>query len=220
MGARATLTIILLSVVASVAVGSGVLRAQSGEPNTQDIVITNGSASPSVLQVAVGASIRWVNHDTKSHELVLRFDDGFVLPLLDLQPGADFTMAFADNEALKFLSRNAPGVSGSIVIGSASPLPTYATVTAPTTRQNPSQPLSTTEPVIATTATPTATSAVAPTSIPTPPPPSAGGLGLVADGGPTGTLWLGFLGAAVMMLAMSALLHSGSRKRILIERKR
>ncbi len=264
MGVRLLLPFVLMLVVVSVNTAPSVLFAQSGEPNTQDIVITNGSASPSVVQVPVGASIRWINSDSKAHELVLEFDDGFVLPLLNLEPGTDFTMAFTDSEALLFRSLNDAAVTGSITISTATPLntpapttgapipsatavstspaiaatatprpatatptPRVATATPPPPTSTPTNPVSTavanttSEPVVATTATATPTTQVAATTpIPTPPPPAAGGLGLVAEGGPGGVLWLGILGAAVMTFAISALLYSGSKNRITFERRR
>lgn len=241
MGSRRSLSLVAISIVVFFGVLPGAVRAQSGEPNTQDIVITSGSASPSVVQVPVGASIRWINMDAKSHELVLEFSDGFELPLLTLQPGSDFTMAFTDSEALLFRSLNDPGVSGSITVGTASPVSTptptiggivrsaTAVATSPSAAAGPatSTPrpagtanataVATRQPVEA--ATPTRNS-VGSTPVATPPPPAAGGLGLVAERSSGGFFWLGILGAAVMAFAVSALLFSGSKKRITFERRK
>lgn len=239
MSVRLFLPIVALCLLAGVVAVPAGLRAQTGEPNTQNIGITRGNASPSVVQVPVGASIRWVNNDTKVHELVLKFDDGFVLPLPDLEPGADFTMAFTDAESLLFRSVNDPGVRGTITIGTRAPIATNtlapsanaplpaATVFDPpgpeatATATRTIVAIGTTEAVSVGISTVSPTDEVVPaTPIPTPPPPEAGGLGLVADRSRVGVLWLGFLGAAVMALAASSLLLSGSRKRITVERRR
>lgn len=248
MGIRRFLTLVVTTFVAFAAASE--LNAQSGEPNTQDIVITSGSASPSVVQVPAGASIRWINMDAKSHELVLEFSDGFELPLITLEPGSDFTMAFTDSEALLFRSLSDPGVSGSITVGTATPVstPTLSTggmvrsatavATSPAAAATPTGPATSAprpagtvnapaiagaprQPVEATTsaATPPRTP-IGSTPVATPPPPAAGGLGLAADRDSGGVYWLGILGAALMLFAVSGLLFSGSKKRITFERRK
>lgn len=152
------------------ALGAGLVPAplfgQSGEPGTHDIVIASGTASPSAVQIGVGSSVRWVNNDSVSHELVLEFSDGFIFPLLDLQPGADFTLVFTEAETVLFRSENDPGVQGTITVGTPSTTPTATTVPPTAT----SAPASTATAAPA-TSTPTTVSA-ANTATPSPTSPS------------------------------------------------
>jgi hypothetical protein len=100
----------------------------------------------------------------------------------------------------------------------ATPRPAIATPVPGTISTSTPAASSTTQGSEVSTATPTAqSSAVAGTPIPTPPPPSAGGLGLVAEGGTSGFVWMALLGAALMAFALSALFWAGSNKRISFE---
>ncbi len=177
--------------------GSDWFRLRSSDK--ANLAQTTSSSRPATRRrptcKSVGSSVRWINNDSIAHELVLDFSDGVSSPLLDLQPGADFTLAFSDAETVTFRSEDDPGVTGTIVVGSSAPAPTAtsttaastATTVAPTaTSTTVPQSTATTQPAntaTATTAASTATPTTAPQSTATSP---AGGSATATPTTPAG----------------------------------
>jgi amicyanin len=87
---RAVVVAMLLGPVAGALLAFGAIAAQ--EPN--EVVIDNFTFGPQELTVAVGTTVKWVNHDDIPHNVVNK-DKTFRSKALDTDDSYSFTFASA-----------------------------------------------------------------------------------------------------------------------------
>jgi amicyanin len=87
---RAVIVAMLLGPVAGALLAFGAIAAQ--EPN--EVVIDNFTFGPQELTVAVGTTVKWVNHDDIPHNVVNK-DKTFRSKALDTDDSYSFTFASA-----------------------------------------------------------------------------------------------------------------------------
>ena len=87
---RAVVAAMLLGPVAGALLAFGAIAAQ--EPN--EVVIDNFTFGPQELTVAVGTTVKWVNHDDIPHNVVNK-DKTFRSKALDTDDSYSFTFASA-----------------------------------------------------------------------------------------------------------------------------
>ena len=87
---RAVVVAMLLGPVAGALLAFGAIAAQ--EPN--EVVIDNFTFGPQELTVAVGTTVKWVNHDDIPHNVVNK-DKAFRSKALDTDDSYSFTFASA-----------------------------------------------------------------------------------------------------------------------------
>ena len=106
---RAVAVAMLLGPVAGALMAYGALAAQ--EPN--DVVIDNFTFGPQELTVAVGTTVKWVNHDDIPHNVVNK-DKVFRSKALDTDDSFSFT--FANAGTFDYFCGLHPHMQGKIIV--------------------------------------------------------------------------------------------------------
>jgi len=106
---RAVAVAMLLGPVAGALMAYGALAAQ--EPN--EVVIDNFTFGPQELTVAVGTTVKWVNHDDIPHNVVNK-DKAFRSKALDTDDSYSFT--FASAGSFDYFCGLHPHMQGKIIV--------------------------------------------------------------------------------------------------------
>ena len=106
---RAVIVAMLLGPVAGALLAFGAIAAQ--EPN--EVVIDNFTFGPQELTVAVGTTVKWVNHDDIPHNVVNK-DKTFRSKALDTDDSYSFT--FASAGTYDYFCGLHPHMQGKIVV--------------------------------------------------------------------------------------------------------
>ena len=106
---RAVVVAMLLGPVAGALLAFGAIAAQ--EPN--EVVIDNFTFGPQELTVAVGTTVKWVNHDDIPHNVVNK-DKTFRSKALDTDDSYSFT--FASAGTYDYFCGLHPHMQGKIVV--------------------------------------------------------------------------------------------------------
>jgi plastocyanin len=108
--ARAVLVAMLLGPVAGAFLAYGALAAQ--EPN--EVVIDNFTFGPKELTVAVGTTVKWMNHDDIPHTVVETGSRVFRSKALDTDDSYSFT--FASAGTFSYFCSLHPQMQGKIIV--------------------------------------------------------------------------------------------------------
>ena len=106
---RAVIVAMLVGPVVGAFVAYGALAAQ--EPN--EVVIDNFTFGPQELSVAVGTTVKWVNHDDIPHNVVNK-DKTFRSKALDTDDSYSFT--FASAGTFDYFCGLHPHMQGKIIV--------------------------------------------------------------------------------------------------------
>ena len=106
---RAVVVAMLLGPVAGALLAFGAIAAQ--EPN--EVVIDNFTFGPQELTVAVGTTVKWVNHDDIPHNVVNK-DKTFRSKALDTDDSYSFT--FASDGTYDYFCGLHPHMQGKIIV--------------------------------------------------------------------------------------------------------
>jgi plastocyanin len=88
-------------------------RAQAPAPAGRDVRLYDKYYSPSLLYVAPGTTVRWVNSGSHVHTVTSgdgRWDSG------DLAPGAEFRLMFPQRGTYSYYCRHHAGMKGQVVV--------------------------------------------------------------------------------------------------------
>jgi plastocyanin len=106
---RAVRVAMLLGPIAGASLAYGALAAQ--EPN--EVVIDNFTFGPQDLTVAVGTTVKWVNHDDITHSVV---DGNKVFRSKALDTDDSFSFTFASAGSFDYFCGLHPHMQGKIIV--------------------------------------------------------------------------------------------------------
>ena len=109
--ARAVLVAMLLGPTAGAFIAYGALAAQ--EPN--EVVIDNFTFGPKDLTVAVGATVKWVNHDDIPHTVV-ETSTGRVFRSKALDTDDSYSFTFGSAGTFSYFCSLHPQMQGKIIV--------------------------------------------------------------------------------------------------------